>query len=158
VIDILVGGVHLSYRDLEWFFHVAFANTFDLRWHGSAEQPGGLTVRGILKDEFDIILETHVQHFISLIQHHIFDLFEIDRFAFDQVNQAAWCCHHDLHASFQFPDLLPDGCSAIHCGHIHLGQEFLETFQFGNDLEAQFSCRANYQRLGVSLFLFNKVQ
>src|SRR5260370_667249 len=86
-VDAPVRRIHLSNRDLLRVLHVLLADPLDLRRHGSAEQPGSFPFGRILQDELDVILETHVQHFVRLVKNYIFDLLQVDRLALEQVDE-----------------------------------------------------------------------
>src|SRR3569833_3094962 len=136
VIDVLVGRIHLAYRDLLRAVHVLLADPADLRRHRCAEQPGSFSLRCVLQDELDVILEAHIQHLICLIQHHIFYLLQVDGLPFDKVDQPAGCRHHDLDAALQVPDLQSDGGPAVYRQQMLAGYELFEHLHLVDDLEA----------------------
>jgi len=58
------------------------ANLSNFFWHGCTEQPGAFSFGCILKNKLDILLKSHIEHFIGLVQHHIFNLIKSDCFPF----------------------------------------------------------------------------
>ena len=54
--------------------HELFGNAQHFRRHGGGKHQHPLVRRGIAEDFFNILDKTHIQHFISFIQHRIFEL------------------------------------------------------------------------------------
>ena len=104
-----------------------------------------------MQNEFNVVLKTHVKHFVCFIEHHVFYLPQIDRFALYQIYQPARSCHNNVHSSFQFSYLSSDRSTSVNGKYLHFGHELLEQFNLINDLHAQFAGRANHERLRMPL-------
>jgi hypothetical protein len=61
---------------------------------------------------FHVLDETHIEHFIRFIQHQRADVLDVERVAFDQVEQATRRADHHIHAAVEARDLRPVGLPA----------------------------------------------
>src|SRR4030095_1039380 len=101
MINIVGPSICLANGNFEWLLHVSLTHLSYLGWHSSAEQPRTLTVCCVFKNKLNIILKTHIQHFISLIQNYVVNVFKIDCFALYKVDQSAGRRNHDMSSFFQ---------------------------------------------------------
>src|SRR3546814_1525863 len=60
-------------------------DALDRRWHGRREQRDLTRVRRGLEDGFDVLDETHLQHFVGFVEHQITDAGQIERAALEMV-------------------------------------------------------------------------
>ena len=87
-----------------------------------AEKSQTLFMAGVwFQDAIDILLESHVQHFIGLIENHPADRLKFDGLTVDQIQQAAWCGHHDLGTPVDQADLIGNAGTAIYGNNIGFG-------------------------------------
>ena len=62
----------------------------------------GLSVRSNLPNDFSNgWLETHVEHSISFIKNQVGYSSQVDHIAFQEINESARCCNHDVTTSSQ---------------------------------------------------------
>ena len=70
----IVGGTGFgSDRDFGRLVQVSLGDALDGRRHGGREQGGLTAFRCFLQNTFDIVDETHAQHFIGFVEHEGFD-------------------------------------------------------------------------------------
>ncbi len=67
--------------------HEATGNTTDRFWHGCREQSGLMTFRDLRHDGFYVFDEAHAEHFVSFIQYQTAQFREIQRTAFQVIQQ-----------------------------------------------------------------------
>src|SRR6478736_8012878 len=101
MINIVGASIYLPNGNFEWLLHVSLTYLSYLGRHSSAEQPRTLTVWCVLKNKLNVILKTHIEHFISLIQNHIVNVFKIDCFALYKIDQTAGRRNYDMGSFFQ---------------------------------------------------------
>ena len=88
----------------------------DLAVQGGGKQQGLVDLGHILHYEIDIVLETHVQHAVRLVEHDLAYLAEVEGFPLDHVLQPAGCSHDDVRSASEGCDLPLDGGSAVDSG------------------------------------------
>jgi hypothetical protein len=54
----------------------------------------------------NILLESHFEHLISLIQTKTFDAFEVDFSSFKEVNESSWSGDNDINLILELIDML----------------------------------------------------
>ena len=81
---------------------VAVDQFADGRGNGGREKGGLLFRRHGIEDFFDVIAEAHVEHAIRFVQHDETQAVELQRTAFQVVNDTARCAEHDLGPAFEF--------------------------------------------------------
>ena len=82
--------IDLANGDLMRRFHESFGYFLHFGRHGSAEKPGALALRGMLQHIFNVLPETHVEHFVGLVQVVLMNMGQVDGLAGDHVNPPAW--------------------------------------------------------------------
>lgn len=85
-----------------------------------------------------------LQHFVTLIQHEMFDILQAEGLAPDQSEDTAWRSDHNVRAVFlqDFFILLDGKTAEEHCG-FYSGHILGETLVLFADLEGQLSCVAH---------------
>jgi hypothetical protein len=63
------GGRLLSDFDVSGILEVLTGDPPDRFWHRRREQCGLMAARGLIQDPFDVIGETHFQHFVGFIEY-----------------------------------------------------------------------------------------
>src|SRR3546814_3488889 len=80
-------------------------DALDRRWHGRREQRDLTRVRRGLEDGFDVLDETHLQHFVGFVEHQITDAGQIERAALEMVEHASRRADDDMYAAPQRREL-----------------------------------------------------
>src|SRR3546814_2376288 len=75
------------------------------RWHGRRAQRDLTRVRRGLEDGFDVLDETHLQHFVGFVEHQITDAGQIERAALEMVEHASRRADDDMYAAPQRREL-----------------------------------------------------
>src|SRR5699024_3348225 len=91
-------------------------------------------------DEFYIIDESHIHHFIRLIQYQRPDIFELQCFTFDMVDNSPRCAYNDFRTPFEVLELALNTHAAknyVYTKAFILG-EFFELF---THLDCELACR-----------------
>jgi hypothetical protein len=85
---------------------MALGDLQDARRQGGREERRLTRRRRLLKDRFEILGESHVEHFVGFVEHEDLNRLQRERLAADVVQCAAWSGHHDVGAAFERSDLL----------------------------------------------------
>ncbi len=106
-----------------------------------------MTFRDLRHNGFNVFDEAHTQHFISFVQHQATQAGEIQRAAFQVVEQTTRGAHHDLRALTQRAQLHVITLAAVK-GHdvdaTHMFREFGHRFC---NLHRQLASRRQHQDL-----------
>lgn len=97
---------------------VVLGNAFDVAAHGGGKEQGVALCRNAGQDGIDAFGESHVEHLVSLIEHHVFHLAQAGHAALHQVNQTAGRGHDHLCATFEGADLALYARAAVHGHHV----------------------------------------
>ena len=100
--------------DGDGVLQIRFYQPLDFGRHGGREQQGLMLVDHAGEDEVDVLEEAFLHHLVRLVEHEGLDLGERDLAAIDQVDQAAWCGHQDVHEILQLGLLDPHVEPAVH--------------------------------------------
>src|SRR4051812_30549178 len=106
-----------------------------------------LTRRGIFQYQVYILAETHVQHFVGLIQHHVFYIGQAYCLALQQVYQAAGSSYHYLRMRPQFAHLPGYRHTAIYRTHTQAAHMRAILAHFLLYLHTEFARGAKHQAL-----------
>ena len=99
--DVLGTGIPRAYGDLLGVMHVVPGYGRHLPWHGRGEEQCLSRIWHLLKDGLKIFLKAHVQHLISLIEHDMLHILEINQLASNEIMNTARRGYYYLHT---FPD------------------------------------------------------
>ena len=124
---------------------VAFGQGGDGARHGGGKQQGAAVGRRRLQDEFQIVAETQVEHFIGFVQDHRPEPGHVQRAAFDVIAQPSRRADHDMGAALQGPALVAHVHAANTRGDGGAGH-FVQPFQLALDLQGQLAGRRHGQR------------
>ena len=91
--------------------------------------------------------EAHVQHAVSLVQHHGLNRIHLHGAALHMVAEAAGGGHHNLRTLFEGVNLLADGLSAVEADAAHAGLESGDIPQLTGDLNGKLPGRSQNDRL-----------
>ena len=114
---------------------------------GGREHQRAPVFGGRLQDEFQILAEAEVKHFVGLVQHRSAQARQVQPATFDMVAQPARSAHDDMRAAFQRPAF----GAVVHAAHAggDLRPRFaIKPGQFARHLKRQFPRRRDHQRQG----------
>ena len=119
--------------------HIGFGNLLNFLGHGCRKKHSTTSFRNGFQDSFNVILKSHIEHFIRFVQNQIGHIFQFDFASFQQVNQASRCSYNDLWRTIQLPQLHPDIFTTIDRHNVHVGHEGGIIFQVFGNLDTQFA-------------------
>ena len=79
---------------------------------------------GTFKDRIQIILKTHVQHFIGFIKYYPLNFSYIQFFSFNQIKRPTWCSHYNLGSVFNIGYLFFNISATINNGYFYFPKVF----------------------------------
>jgi hypothetical protein len=120
----------------------------DARRQGGREERRLARRRRLLQDRFEILGESHVEHFVRLVEHEDANRLQRQRLAADMVQGAAGSGHHDVGAAIERSDLLLHRGPAVerHDGEAGAAGVLVDRLA---DLHRQLTGRNEHQARGV---------
>ena len=115
--------------------------------HGSREKQCVTVGWHTLKYSIDTFRESHVEHLVGLIQHHVVHLVKLSLATVHQVDESSWCGNDYLRAMAQLAYLVLNRCSAIYRHDVNTLHVLGEVFQVVGNLQAEFTGRTEHQCL-----------
>ena len=132
-------------RDLFGVAEVFLGNTGNFRAHRRREKEGIAFLRNICQNRIDAVRESHVQHLVCFIHHHVADGRQRDGLTLHQVQQTSRSGYYDMYTAFQTAYLAVYGRSAIYGQHFQSVDVFGIIVQVTCYLQAKFPCGAKDQ-------------
>ena len=86
------------------------------------------------KMAFIAVGEAHVEHLVSLVEHHVLNLVELCHATVHEVDESSRCGHDDLCAVLQRMDLVNDAGASINSHHVDALDILGKIFQVVSDL------------------------
>lgn len=126
---------------------VAIGNQFDLSRHRRREERKLSAVGRVAQDPFDVIDESHAEHFVCFVENQQVEFAEFDRATAHQVHDAPGRPDNDLRTGFYFFDLRHDGLAAIHGCDSNSAELCRVGLDGLRDLQCEFTRRRQNQRL-----------
>ena len=155
-VDEIVYVVHVfgtlvarSHHNLLIVMEIAFGHRLDLLAHRCREEQCVVVVGHAGENLRYRVLESHVQHLVGLVEHHVVHVLEFSLSALHEVDESSRCSCDDLCAVAQRPYLLLDAGAAVDSGDVHVGNILRELLEVVADLQAQLAGRT--QDDGLSL-------
>ena len=114
--------------DEQWFFynafffndfivtHEALCNAKDFFWNCCAEQKNAAILVCAFKNIFDVVNESHVEHFVAFIKNKIVDFGNIEDTAIHKVHYTAWCSNYDFNTLAEGTHLFAHWSTAVNNG------------------------------------------
>ena len=121
---IVGSAVALAHFNHLRIFHIGLCNLLNLKRKGSGEQQNTLLLRNALQNGIKILLETHVQHLISLIQDKCMHTSKVYSLSPDKVQQSARSGNNNVRNLFQCLNLGLNSRTAIHIHYAEIRQVF----------------------------------
>ena len=119
--------------------HVVAGQRRDAVGHRGREEQHAFGAGHGVHDLFDILDETHVEHFVRLVEHQVGDRREVERAPADVVEDAARRADDDVDAFFQAPQLFGHRGAAVDRGDRKVVG--IERNEFLRHLQGQFAGR-----------------
>ena len=143
MVDVLSALVAAAHHDFLVVVQVVAGDGLDFLAHCGREKQrvavGGHTFEYLV----DALRESHVEHLVGLVEHHIAHFVEVCHATVHQVDESAGCGNDDLHAFFQGVDLVDNRGAAVDGHHPYAFHVFREILEVVGDLQTQFTCRAD---------------
>ena len=118
--------------------------------HGSGEHEHALFGGSRGENLFDVVDESHVEHFIGFVENGELDFIEDEFFAFHEVDDASGRADDDVDSLIQFFELNADELTSVEGGDAEIGVS-LEGIEFFGDLNGEFPGRGENEGFGVSV-------
>ena len=149
VVHVFGSFVAASHHYLLVFSQVALGYAFYLAAHGGREEQRVALLGHAGEYLVDALRETHVEHFVGLVEHHVCHLVELGHSAVHQVDESSGRCHDDLHALSQCLHLSDDVCSAINGLDVYARQVAGKVLHVVGYLQTELARGAEHYGLGV---------
>ena len=131
--------VAAAYHNFLGIVQVVLRDALYLLAHGGGEEERVSLGWHTSQDGIDALGETHVEHLVGLVQHHVLHGAKFGHLALHEVNQAARRGHDDLYTFLQRTNLRLDARTAIHGQHVQPFDILGIVFQVVGDLQTQFA-------------------
>ena len=119
--------------------HVVARYLGNLARHGGREQQHFSLLGHMGENGVDVVHKPHVEHFVGFVEDDGAHLLQFHFTAVNQVEQAARCGHHDLHALVEGADLALDARTAVHGQDVHAVGVLGVVGQVAGRLQAQLA-------------------
>ena len=139
MVDVLGALVARTHHDLLRVVQEVLGYLLNLATHGCREEQRVTLLGNSGQNSIDILGESHVEHLVGLIEHHVVHSIQLGHLALHQVNQSAGCGHNDVNALLQRTDLRHDIGAAIYRHHMYSLDIFGKILQVVGNLQAEFS-------------------
>ena len=105
-----------------------------------------------------VLGETHVEHLVGLVEHHVAHGSEFRHAAVHQVDESSRRCHYDVHTLLQLAYLRLDACPSIHRYDVNVGDILRKVLQVVGNLQAQLARRREHNGLSLLYSRVNALQ
>ena len=152
MIDVLRPLVARADHDFLVIFEVTLGDALYFLAHSGGEEQRVALGGHAGKNGVDAFRETHVEHLVGLVEHHVFHGVELGHAALHKVDEPAGRCHDDLHTALKGADLRVERCAAVDGQHVQPLDVARIVFEVLADLEAQFAGRTENHGLRALVF------
>ena len=149
MVDVLRAFIARADNNLLIIMQIVSSDLLYLLTHRSREEQRVTVLGHLLEDRVDTVGEAHVQHLVSLIEHHVADVVELHLATLHEVNETARGSHDDLRAMTQLVDLRADRRAPIHGDDVHVRDVLGKRVEVIGNLQTQLACWTEDQRLCV---------
>ena len=118
VVDEFSTFISASHHDFLGIVEVVLADALDFLAHRGREQQRVALGRHFLKNGINALRESHRQHFVGFVEHHVFHLVQLCHATLHQINESSWCGNNHLYTFLQGANLRFDVGTAIHRQHV----------------------------------------
>ena len=140
-------AVFASDGDFERVVQVLLRELADRRRHGRREQGHLFVFRGVGQDALDVFGETHGEHLVGLVEHQVVHPRQVQRPAFEVVDDPAGGADHHLRTASQPGQLHAVGRPAVDRQHVDLRQMRAVAAERLGHLQGQLPGGREHQRL-----------
>ena len=150
MVHVLGTFITATHDDLLRILEEVLGNLFDFPTHRGREEQRIAVLGHTGQDGIDILRESHIEHLVSFIEHHVEHRIQLCHLAFHQVDQSAWRSHDDMHTFLQGAYLGHDIGSSIDGHHMDAFDVFGEIIQVVGNLQTEFAGWAKHDGLRLA--------
>ena len=150
VVDVLSTLVSASHHNLLVIVQIALGDALYLAAHGSREEQRVAVFRHTFQDLVNALRESHIQHLVGLVQHHVAHVVKHRHASFHQVDKTSWRSNNNLYTLAQGTYLLLDAGTAIDGLDVDAVQVFGKVAHVVSNLQTQFTRRRQDKGMGQS--------
>ena len=147
MVDVFGTLVARAYHYLLVVVQIVACYALYLLAHGGREEQRVAVFGHSLEDSVDAVGETHVEHLVGLVEHHVAHMVETRHATVHQVDESSRGSHDNLHAVAQGAYLRLDGRAAIYRHDMYSGHILGKVVEVVGYLEAQLTRGAQDERL-----------
>jgi nicotinate-nucleotide adenylyltransferase len=136
-------------RDLDGLAQVGLRDALDLARHRRREQRDAARFGRFLEHGFDVVDEAHAQHFVGFVEDERFELREIERAAFEMIDDAPRRADDDVRAALEAAELRAVALAAVDRQHVETGHVRGVALERLGDLDREFARRASTSACGL---------
>ena len=125
-----------------WIVKEFSSNIKNRLWHRGRKHNSLPLFRCIRKNCLHILPESHIKHFICLVQNNHFHIIKLYSLSSHMIHNTAWCTYNNLHSIFQRFYLSDYLLSSIHGQHLNVTHILGKLSNLISHLYSQFPCRA----------------
>ena len=119
MVDILRTLVARAYYNLLVVVQIVERNLLNLLTHRCREEQRVAVSRHVVEYLVDAVGEAHVEHLVSLVEHHVLHSLELCGSAVHKVDKSARCSHDNLRSVLQSAHLVDDRRTTIHGNNVN---------------------------------------
>ena len=153
VLYIIRAAVPLANCNHLGILHISLGYFLHLQWECGRKEQYPLLLRNTLQNGIQFLLETHVQHLISLIQDKCVHPGKINCFPPDKIQKPSRSGNHNVWNFLERLYLWLDACTAVNIHDAKVVEVFGVVLQVLGDLFAQFAGGAEHQHLCIALHI-----
>ena len=152
MVDILGTLVAAAHHNLLVVVQVVEGYLLDFLAHGGREEQGVTVFGHMLENLVDALRETHVEHLVGLVEHHVGCLIDLRLATVHQVDETTRCGHDDMGTVAQSLDLLHNVGTTVDGYHANAGHVFREITKIVGNLQTKFAGGTQDQGLSGRIF------
>ena len=119
MVDILRTLVARAYYNLLVVVQIVECYLLNLLAHRCREEQRVAVSRHVVEYLVDAVGEAHVEHLVSLVEHHVLHSLELSCSAVHEVDKSARCSHDNLRSVLQSAHLVDDRRTTVHGNNIN---------------------------------------
>ena len=151
MVDVFSPFIARSDHDFFMVVQIIAGYALNLAAHRRGEKQRVSILRNACQDSIDAFRESHIQHLVRLVEHHVFHVLEFGHAALHQVDEAPRGRYDYLRAAFQRADLAFNTRTAVNSLHVQAVNVSRIVFQVIGNLQAEFSRRTQDHGLRSAL-------
>ena len=149
VVDILGAFISRPHHNLFVVVEITLGNALNLTAHCGRKKQRIALGRPTGQDFVDAIGETHVEHLVSFVKHHVLNIVELGHATMHKVDESTRCGHDDLYAFAQTAYLALNARAAIDGQNLEAVNVAGIVFEVAGNLQTEFAGRTEDDGLCV---------